>query len=62
MSRLFFFVAHGEKYDYEFITNKVNEFRKKINFKDIEINCVTLPIKNKNDFIKRVEEMIIEYE
>ena len=59
---LVFFVAHGEKYDYEFITNKVNEFRKKINFKDIEINCVTLPIKNKNDFIKRVEEMIIEYE
>lgn len=59
---LVFFVAHGEKYDYEFITNKVNEFRKKIHFKDIEINCVTLPIKSKNDFIERVKEVIGEYE
>ena len=59
---LVFFVAHGEKYDYDFITNKVNAFREKINVKDIEINCVTLPIKNKNDFIKRVEEVILEYE
>lgn len=59
---LVFFVAHGENYDYEFITNKVNLFRKKIHLQDIEINCVTLPIKDKNDFIKRVEEVISEYE
>ena len=52
----------GEKYDYDFITNKVNNFRKKIHLKDIEIYCVTLPIKDKNDFIKRVEEVIVEYE
>lgn len=59
---LVFFVAHGEKYDYKYITKKVNEFRKKIHFKDIEIYCVTLPIKDKSDFIKKVEEVIAKYE
>lgn len=57
-----YFIAHGENYDYNFITDKIEKFRKKIKFKDIKIYCVTLPIKDKNDFISKVEEVIIEYD
>lgn len=57
-----YFIAHGEEFDYELITKKIKDFRKKIKFKDITVYCVTLPIKNKEDFIKKVEEVISEYE
>ena len=57
-----YFIAHGEEFDYDLITKKIKNFRKKIKFKDITVYCVTLPIKNKEDFIKKVEEVINEYE
>lgn len=57
-----YFIAHGEEFDYDLITKKIKDFRKKIKFKDITVYCVTLPIKNKEDFIKKVEEVISEYE
>ena len=57
-----YFVAHGENYDYDFVTKKVEKFRKKIKLKDIKVYFVTLPIKDKNDFVKCVEEVIAEYE
>lgn len=57
-----YFIAHGEEFDYDLITEKIKNFRKKIKFKDITVYCVTLPIKNKEDFIKKVEEVINEYE
>lgn len=59
---LVFFVAHGEEFDYDYVTTKIKSFREKIHLSDIAVNCVTLPIKDKNDFIKRVEEVISEYE
>lgn len=57
-----YFIAHGEEFDYDLTTKKIKDFRKKIKFKDITVYCVTLPIKNKEDFIKKVEEVISEYE
>lgn len=57
-----YFIAHGEEFDYDLITKKIKNFRKKIKFKDIKVYCVTLPIKNKEDFIQKVEEVINEYE
>lgn len=57
-----YFIAHGEEFDYDSVTKKIKDFRKKIKFKDITVYCVTLPIKNKEDFIKKVEEVISEYE
>ena len=57
-----YFIAHGYKFDYDFVTTKIKNFRKKIKFKNITIYCVTLPIKNKDDFIKKVEEVMTEYE
>lgn len=57
-----YFIAHGDKYDYDYVTSRINNFRKKIKFKDISVFCVTLPIKDKNDFIKQVQEVISEYE
>lgn len=57
-----YFIAHGEEFNYDLITKKIKDFRKKIKFKDITVYCVTLPIKNKEDFIKKVEEVISEYE
>lgn len=57
-----YFIAHGEEFDYNYVTRKIKDFRKKIKFKNITVYCVTLPIKNKEDFIKKVEEVISEYE
>ena len=57
-----YFIAHGEEFNYDLITKKIKDFRKKIKFKDITVYCVTLPIKNKEDFIEKVEEVISEYE
>ena len=45
-----YFIAHGEEFDYDLITKKIKNFRKKIKFKDIKVYCVTLPIKNKEGF------------
>ena len=57
-----YFIAHGEEFDYDYVTRKIKDFRKKIKLKNITVYCVTLPIKNKEDFIKKVEEVISEYE
>ena len=58
-----YFIAHGEEFDYDFITEKINNFRKKINFSNINrIYCITLPIRNKKDFINKIKEVIDKYE
>ena len=58
-----YFIAHGEEFDYDFITKKINNFREKINFSNINrIYCITLPIRNKEDFINKIKEVIDKYE
>ena len=59
---LVYFIAHGDKYDYDYITEKISKFREKINFENITIYCITLPLKDKNDFKKKIDEVIKIYE
>lgn len=55
-----FFIMHGEDYDYDIVENKLNELRKKYNFKDFIPIYITLPIISKDTIVEKIEEKIKE--